>query len=111
MPRPAIASLLKDMFWLVERECEDGAASSFHQPAVFVAAKSGEAEKEKSSAGEASEPHVVIGRLWVEGGVCKAERAALEVADELNVKPMLSPIGSLLGFEILLDGDACCVSW
>jgi hypothetical protein len=106
-----MASLLKDVFWLFERECDDGAVSSFHQPALFVAAKSGEAEKEKSSAGEASGPHVVIGRLWVEGGVCKAERAALEVADELKVKPMLSPNRSLLGFEFSIDGDACGVSW
>ena len=56
-------------------------------------------------------PHVVMGMRSEEGGVCKAERAALDT-DELNVRPMLSLNGSLLLellFEMPIAGDACGV--
>lgn len=55
---------------------------SFHQPAVLVVEKSGEQEeKAKSIAGESVGPHVVMGILSELGGV-KAERAALDAAEE-----------------------------
>jgi len=61
--------------------------SSFHQPAVLVAEKSGEhVEKGNSIAGESEGAHVVIGILRELGGV-KAERAALDAADEY-VRPI-----------------------
>lgn len=84
--------------------------SSFHQPAVLVVAKSGEheAEKAKSMFGESVGPQVVMGILRELGGV-KAERAALEEAEEY-VNPILWLKGSLL-LEMPMAGDACGVSW
>jgi hypothetical protein len=107
------------MFWLVDREldsryvgAEGWVASSSHQPAVLVVEKSGEAEKLKSMAGEVSVPHVVMGNRSDEGGVCKAERAALD-PEELNARPILSLKGSLLLLllDIPIAGDACGVNW
>lgn len=61
---------------------------SSHQPAVLLLQKSGGAEKPTSSVDEVSGPHVVMGSLMEDGGVCKAERAALD-AEELYDRPML----------------------
>jgi hypothetical protein len=89
-------------------------AALSHQPAVLVDENSGEAENPKSMAGDVSAgPHVVMGMRIEEGGVCKAERAALDT-ELLNVRPMLSVKGSLLALvllEIPMAGDACGVIW
>lgn len=118
IPRPSIEPLL---YWLVDRWFDSryvgptAAVSALsHQPAVLVVEKSGEAENPNSMAGDVSAgPHVFMGMRSEEGGVCKAERAALDT-DELNVRPMLSLKGSLL-FGLLLEmpmaGDACGVIW
>lgn len=87
MPRPAMeAGMLCDVVrewdsrWLGYGCCAlMGMVSSFHQPAVLVAEKSGEqVEKGKSIAGESVGPQVVMGNLRELGGV-KAERAAVDV--------------------------------
>lgn len=83
--------------------------SSFHQPAVLVVEKSGEhVEKGKSIAGDSEGAHVVIGILRELGGV-KAERAALDAADEY-VRPIFCAKGSLL-LDTPIAGDAWGVSW
>jgi hypothetical protein len=72
------------------------ASALSHQPAVLVDENSGEAENPKSILGDVSlGPHVVMGIRSDEGGVCKAERAALDT-EELNARPILSLKGSLL---------------
>lgn len=77
MPKPAMeAGMLCDVVrawdsraWGYVWEAM-GMLSSFHQPAVLVAEKSGEhVEKGKSIAGESEEAHVVIGILRELGGV------------------------------------------
>lgn len=81
-----------------------GMLSSFHQPAVLVAEKSGEhVEKGNSIAGFSEGAHVVIGILRELGGV-NAERAALEAAEEY-ARPMFWPKGSLL-LGAPIAGDA-----
>jgi hypothetical protein len=86
-----------------------GAAAPSHHPAVLVPENSGEAEKLKSRLGEdvSVGPHVVKGIRRDEGGVCKAERAALDT-ELLYVRPMLSLKGSLLVLllEIPIAGEA-----
>ena len=85
---------------------------SFHQPAVSrLLLVSHEAEKLRSKAGEVSEPHVVTGKWREEGGVCKAERAALGALEELEVSPvsLSKPLPLMLGVPIA--GDAQGVNW
>lgn len=118
MPSPSMAAALLKWLWLVDRWFDSryvGAAAPSHQPAVLVAEKSGEAEKPKSRFGEdvSAGPHVVMGIRSDEGGVCKAERAALDT-EELKARPMLSLKGSavwLLLEEIPMAGEACGVNW
>lgn len=119
IPSPFMAALFKPICWLVVRELLSrwvgnpvvrAVVSSFHQFAVFpVPTKSGEAEKSKSKLGELV-PHVVMGIRRLEGGVCKAERAALEAAEEPNDSPILSPNGLPPAFGTPMEGDACGVN-
>jgi hypothetical protein len=115
MPSPSMDAVLLN--WLVERWFDSryvgptalASAAPSHHPAVLVLEYSGEAENPKSMLGDVSVgPHVFIGRRSDEGGVCKAERFALDT-DELKVRPMLSVKGSLLFgllFEMPMAGEA-----
>lgn len=60
--------------------------------------------------GDVSGPHVVMGSLLEDGGVCKAERAALD-AEELYARPMLMWYVLLVCVEIPMAGEACGVNW
>jgi hypothetical protein len=119
MPSPAMPPAIEaGILWLVVRAwdsrawgycCGAKVLSSFHQPAVLVAEKSGEHdEKGNSMAGESEGAHVVIGILSELGGV-KADRALLDPADEY-VRPMFCAKGSLL-LDTPIAGDAWGVSW
>jgi hypothetical protein len=73
--------------------------------------ESHEAEKSTSRADDVFGPHVVIDNGREEGGVCKAERAALGALEELEVSPvsLSKPLPLMLGVPIA--GDAQGVNW
>jgi hypothetical protein len=74
-------------------------------------AESHEAEKPRSRSGDVLGPHVVIDSWREEGGVCKAERAALGALEDAEASPVLSskPLSMLLATPIA--GDAEGVKW
>lgn len=103
IPNPVTDDVLKPaMVWLLDLDCEVrqlgvGAEGwlllSFHQPAILPAdceCSSGEAEKSKLRPAGASASHGAIGSRWDGGGVCKAERAACDICEEMYADAMVS---------------------
>jgi hypothetical protein len=73
--------------------------------------ESHEAEKPRSRAGDVLGPHVAIDNWREEGGVCKAEGAALGALEELEVNPVLSSKQLPVLLEMPIAGDAEGVNW
>ena len=116
IPNPMVSPVQRELpsSKLVEWQgCEVVVWSSHHAPVLVSLVNSGETEKLKSNSGEVSGPHVVMGKGRDEGGVCKAERVALDADEELNVRPkLLLKLWSLCrSSEIPIAGDADGVNW